>query len=224
LTNHFSFQLDPKILLSWLPLLSAYAYELQDKGKACTQEESYRLSTLEVFLQYLRKDYKSTIASFEKLTSHGEITAELLLMLFVPRSILVTTCPITGEPLALRLESAIERDVPMGRALVLDCTGVDIVPGENGLNNSEDFGQVAVTRVIMPFSGATKITKLDAFPIQYFPEETALRAQLIARGRKWVSLDGTQHMSYKGTGALRCEGKAVKYNVSSLGHLLHCSR
>jgi hypothetical protein len=58
---------------------------------------------LACLIDYLYKDYKSTIAKIKNLKKHQEITHELLYSIMVPRTILFTKCPITGEPRALQL-------------------------------------------------------------------------------------------------------------------------
>ncbi len=185
---------------------------------------------MEVLVEYLRKDYKSTIAQIENLTSHGEITFDLLHTVMVPRSTLATVCPITGEPRALHLVSATKIVTQCGALYDLLCESIDAIDNANtdgwGSDNSTEaevrkaggglqFGKVQ-NRVIIPeFGGTIDINTLDAYPIKYHPNEAELRKTLLARGQKWVSLKGVHHVQYNGTGAhcLSSGKKPIKYNV-----------
>ncbi|THG95113.1 hypothetical protein EW026_g6481 [Hermanssonia centrifuga] len=224
-------QLDPSLLIAFLPHFGEYQAELKKK-KQRSQEESYILSSVEVLVEYLRKDYKSTIAQIENLTSHGEITFDLLHTVMVPRSTLATVCPITGEPRALHLVSATKIVTQCGALYDLLCESIDAIDNANtdgwGSDNSTEaevrkaggglqFGKVQ-NRVIIPeFGGTIDINTLDAYPIKYHPNEAELRKTLLARGQKWVSLKGVHHVQYNGTGAhcLSSGKKPIKYNVNS---------
>lgn len=71
-----------------------------------TSEETTIMKTVDVLLDYLHTDYKGTIAKVANLTAHGEITFDTLFALFIPRTVVVTDCPTTGEPCALQIISA----------------------------------------------------------------------------------------------------------------------
>jgi hypothetical protein len=83
------------------------------------------------------------------------------------------------------------------------------------MTNTVGVGRVQTIVNITYFKGTTRITSLNAFPIQYHPNKD-LRNALIKRGRKWRSLTGIHHKQYKGTSALQCGDKILKHNVSAL--------
>lgn len=198
--------------MAFLPGFQTYRDDIKTRERA-SEEDEHVLSTVDILIDYLRKDYRTTVAAFENLTSHGEITFDLLFALMVPRSIMVTTCPVTGEPQALQLTSATKIRTPSGFIYNLICEGID--GDDSDTPNAKGFCRVQ-SRVILPsFNGTVKLTSLDAYPIQFHPREAELKRSLIARGRKWASLTGVQahHMHYKGTGAFKCQGKVIKYNV-----------
>lgn len=202
------------------------------------------MSSVGILTEYLHKDYRTTIASIARLTSHGEITFALLYAIMVPRSILVTTCPTTGEPRAVQLVSASKVVSDTGRSFYdVICESVDedddVKTDRSGgrarrprrLTRSADdalrrvgadraFGRVKHRIVVSEFKGTIKITELDVYPIRYHPNEAALRESLVARGRKWVHYRGIHHVQYDGRAALSvttaggCR-KLVKYNVSA---------
>ena len=195
-----------------------------------TIEENHTLASVGVLIDSIHKDYQSTISRIGKLTSHGEITFDLLYAIMVPRTLLVTTCPYTGEPRALRLVS-FSRSCPFYYDLT--CESIDAADDENKKQQhpgettqstpdaSQPYGTVT-TRVVIPFfNSSVKINTLDAYPIKYHRDEEELRRTLLARGRKWVSLRGTHHMQYHGTAVVSSIGlggrpQVVKYNVCYL--------
>ncbi|KAI0329766.1 P-loop containing nucleoside triphosphate hydrolase protein [Cubamyces sp. BRFM 1775] len=221
-------ELDPHLLLAFFPQFEDYEKQLRNKRR--TQHEEYVLSSVTVLLDYLRKDYRATLAKIASLTTHGEITFDLLYAVLVPRTIIVTECPITGETRALQLLAAKKvgnnKDFVMYRLL---CESVDSLedaihgrsatqsahlnnPGlqrppagnANALHpNKKTFGRVQSKIFIDHFSGTKKINTLPAYPLQYHRDSSALKEMLTERGRKWASLKGIHHVHYEGTAAFR---------------------
>ncbi|KIP07742.1 hypothetical protein PHLGIDRAFT_117812, partial [Phlebiopsis gigantea 11061_1 CR5-6] len=219
--------LDPQMLLTFLPLFEEYCDQLQKKEM--TLEEGHKMSSAGVLIDYLRRDYRSTLGTLARMTTHGEISFDLLHAVFVPRTILITACPTTGEPRAVQLVSASKVISNSGRGLYcLTCESVDEDDGDDvlqfvggGMAASERaFGRVSHQIVIPQFGGTVKICELDAYPIKYHPNEAALKEALIARGRKWAHYRGIHHVQYDGRAvAYKMEitggRRRVKYNVSS---------
>ena len=192
------------------------------------------MNTLGVLIDYLHKDYKGTISTIRNLTSHGEITWELLYAVLVPRTILNTRCPVTGEPRALRLVSSSKIAITSGTGFYdLVCENVDAVDEENRSNEDNTveaeirragggpaFGKVESRLLITSFKGTMKINSLDAYPIQFDADERGLRKALTERGRKWVSLKGVHHMQYAGISGVVVPASTgnlvIKYNVSTI--------
>ena len=92
--------MNTKLLLAFLPQFQAYRDGLEAKAEA-TEEDMHVVTTVDVLIDYFCKEYRTTIASIENLTSHGEITFEFLYPILVPQTIMVTMNPITKEPLQL---------------------------------------------------------------------------------------------------------------------------
>ncbi|KAI0658105.1 P-loop containing nucleoside triphosphate hydrolase protein [Cubamyces menziesii] len=236
-------ELDPHLLLAFFPQFEDYEKQLRNKKRS--QQEEYVLSSVGVLLDYLRKDYRATLAKIASLTAHGEITFDLLYAILVPRTIIVTECPITGEMRALQLLAAKkignDKDYVMYRLL---CESVDSLedavhgrsatksthhnnPGlqrslassPNALRPNKTFGRVQSKIFIENFSGTKKINTLPAYPVQYHRDCGALKEMLMERGKKWASLKGIHHVHYEGTAAFRhglgSHQTIVKYNVDS---------
>lgn len=224
-------QLEPQLLLAFFPQLEAHERLL--KGKTRSQLEDYILATLSVLLEYLRKDYRATLERIANLTAHGEITSELLYAILVPRTIIVTECPVTGETRALQLRALRQVKLGIGKTSVvwrLLCESIDsleeAIHGRNVESNvngraprqanqssganprasgigEKSFGRVETVIYIEPFSGTKKINTLAAYPLKYSYDPEGLKEMLLERGRKWASLKGIHHVHYQGTAAFR---------------------
>jgi Domain of unknown function (DUF7025) len=179
------------------------------KGKS--EQETHVLSCVNILLSTLSTDYRGTIASINKLTSHNEITFDLLYALLVPRSIFVARCAITGLPRLFKLESFTRTQVDGRSVYQLMCESVDLI--DRPVSHTVGVGKVQTTILLRHFKGTAKIDSLDAFPIQYHADEAKLRESIIKRGNKWVSLIGVHHMQYDGLAAVKCDDKAIKHNV-----------
>ncbi len=205
-------QLDPKLLIAFFPNLEAYEQKLA--LRACSQEDERVLSSLRVLLDWIRKNYRQTLARVASLGSHGEITFDLLYAILLPGTTIIRRCPITHETRALRLiKSEVLTDSSGQQFVALECEGLEeMLDGDKDADNSIGwsdsdltahsggrFGFVKTRAVIKYFNGVEKINTLSAFPIQYHRDPDRLTALLLARARKWASLSGIHHMHCRGT-------------------------
>ena len=78
-----------------------------------------------VLLDYLRTDYSGSLARIESLIPRGEITFDILYAILIPNTIIVTECPSTGEPHALRVLSATKVQNRTGPVYTIMCEGID---------------------------------------------------------------------------------------------------
>ena len=233
-------QLDPALLISCLELFDAYHAQLTHKPRR-THEETHTLAAVGVLLAYLRADYRAPLAAVARLAAHGEISADLLYALLVPRSVLVTTCRVTGAPRAVQLVHARRLVTPLGTMHELTCESVDAddhpAPASSASGEHQQqqqhveadeelrrtgrvrrFGRVVSRVVVPPFAGTVRICELDIYPLRFHPDAAALRASLLARGRKWAAYAGVHHLAYEGTAAVCLSGvggckQIVRYNV-----------
>lgn len=65
------------------------------------------------------------------------------------------------------------------------------------------------------FKGSRKIGSLACFPLKNHQNETALRWQLIERGKKFVTLQGVRYMSHEGLAYVKRRKQVVKVNINS---------
>ena len=159
----------------------------------------------------------------------------------VPRSILITECPATGEPRALQLVSATKIPTLSGGLYDLLCESIDAVDQVQSTDpwtansveaevrkagGGKSFGRVQSRVIIQSFKGAVKINTLDAYPLKYHHAQAELKLKLLARGKKWVEMKGIHHMQYKGSASWYASTpngskKLIKYNVSADRMLMH---
>jgi hypothetical protein len=207
--NAITHELDPQLLLTFLPNFEAYKLALDAKPHPSAEEQNIA-NTVSALVTYLHTDYRATIAQFAHLAGHGETTSGLIGMLLVPRSTLLTRCDVTGELQALTLASITKYATKSGSTYDLLCEALDWNPEAEG-----QFIRTQSRIVIKSFPGTVKITELDVYPIQYHPAEQEVRSALVERGRKWAQFTGVHHMCYKATAVIRCEEKIIKYNLNS---------
>lgn len=99
-------QVNPQILLGWLPEFQEYARTLSSKIENLPEDatEHTTMAHVNYLLSYLTTTYATTLDTLNSLVSHGEIIFDLLWALFVPsKTILYIRCPTTNEPRAVRL-------------------------------------------------------------------------------------------------------------------------
>jgi hypothetical protein len=93
--------------------------------------------------------------------------------------VLLTSCEITSELQALRLQAiSLQKGLHAPHAhWILDCEYVDAMdnPEKSGLR----FGLASTTITINKFDGVVAITGLCAYPIDWHPNVTKLRANLV---------------------------------------------
>jgi hypothetical protein len=64
--------------------------------------------------------------------------------------------------------------------------------------DGDDFGHITTYAVIRPYEGYRPLRDLAVVPLQYHPDQLAIRDCLIARGKKFVNLHGSHYRQYKG--------------------------
>ncbi|KAF9449629.1 P-loop containing nucleoside triphosphate hydrolase protein [Macrolepiota fuliginosa MF-IS2] len=210
-------EMDPEIFLVFYDQFIAYRDALQTK-KNPTQDEIYTAKAVDVLINSLASDYKSTLAKLQRMTSHGEIQWSLLPFILVPRSTFVARCAVTGQPRLFKLQHWVRNFVDSRRAFQLTLESVDMV--DRPITQSVGIGRVTTTISIRMMKGIVKIQTLDAYPIKFFSgekgmKEYALREMAIERGKKWFSYFGIHHVQYDGVAAHRVGDKIARHHVKS---------
>lgn len=186
--------------MGWLSELKAYDSTLASEAEKTAEDSDTRIRSahLQHLLTYLTATYDSTLKTLSSLTSHGEITFDLLWALYIPnKTTLYMLCPVTNEPRAVRLihaEKCQKPDQPGHVSAAFDPSGLSI--GSDGGNEHSKlmwrlvveyvevdigtrkepgvgtvgFGWAGLGTVVdIPgFAGAKKITDLGVFPFDYY--------------------------------------------------------
>jgi hypothetical protein len=157
---------------------------------------------LKLLIQYLTNHYDMTLKRFNALLQEGKISFDLLWILFQPNTLVYTACPGSDQPRCLKFDSGQMEQSSQGEHFFkLDCRYLDY--------DGKVFGEVETTLAVAEFRGVKKINTLDVFPLQYHEQVEKLKDALITYGRKFISLIGVHHRSYKGIAFVK---RKEKYN------------
>jgi len=213
-----TFKLDPEIFITFHPSFLSYAADLQAKKKL-TDQETHLLSSVNLLTSTIASDYRLTLAKIKRLTSHGEITFDLLYSIFVPGEIMVATCSITGLPRLFHLTSWHRVLIKEQPVYQLNLESVDLI--DCPLTKEVTLGRVQTKVFVTAVKGTVRIDSFDAYPLKFHRDEKLVREAVMKRGKKWVSLIGLHHMQYDGLAALKCGDKLLKHNVGSVSLLAY---
>jgi len=167
--THSSSQLDADILVTSLPGFTTYRNELAVKRNK-SEEESHILASVDFLLELLHTDYRTTITTINNLIPYGESNWEVLYTILIPGSTFLTKCAVTGEPRALKLISYRQRWDNQGFPYyLLIFQSIDLI--DRPVTQTVGVGWVETSVVLRHFKGTINITSLDAFPIQYHPDQ-----------------------------------------------------
>jgi hypothetical protein len=212
-------QIDPQLLLAFLPQLEEYRKDLHLNSHSADNEAAEHLSFL---IKFLKADHTATLQKINNFISHAEITFDLLWAIFIPHQIIFTSCKTTSEPRAVRLRTISLRkrikfmiEEPYWQ---LCCEYIDenvdfAFPGQQ-------YKLATIELEISHFDGVVKIAELVAYPIRWHPDHKDIRDKLFERGRRWLELTGVHHMHYNGMAYRKSLGestadKKVKVSLTS---------
>lgn len=188
---------DPNMLFLYLEETRQYMKDLKrqarsEKKKKARKAAAAKAAHMKVLVKYLDTDYADIKKTLYPLLEANTITFDLLWALFKPNTIAYTpTYANSDEPRAFKIEYAIKESSFMrgqwysveGRYLEYD---------------GKDFGFGTMSAEVEAFKGARKITSLACYPLQYHRDSEALRARLVERGKRFVSLRGMNYRFHKG--------------------------
>ncbi|GJN79242.1 hypothetical protein PLIIFM63780_002755 [Purpureocillium lilacinum] len=194
-------KLDPNLLFLYLEDFRTHLKHLR-KAEAAGDDKKERqknrarleckMEHLRTLIRYLDKDYAKVKESLYPMLESGVITFDLLWALWKPNTIVYGTAyGNTEDPRAFKVGMAYRQTSLMRGEFYL-------VEGKYLDFDGKRFGYGSVTQDIPEFQGACKITSLPCFPLKYHKDEALIREKLIARGRKFVALDGVHFKSYSG--------------------------
>lgn len=164
---------------------------------------------LKVLIRYLDIDFAKVKESLYPMLKNGLITFDLLWALWKPGTLVYTTTyGSTHLPRVFKVESA-DRQATMMKGEYY------FVDGKYFEYDGKKFGYGMIGEEIAEFSGARKITSLDCYPLRYYKNDDQLREELIARGKKFVSLCGVHYKAYTGMAYMKRRKAIIKFNIQN---------
>ncbi|KAF8996417.1 hypothetical protein BDQ17DRAFT_1284512 [Cyathus striatus] len=209
-------QLKPEVFITFYEQFKAYRDTLASK-KTLKEDESYLLPSIDLLLSTLASDFKNTLSRIERLTSHKEISFDLIYAILVPRTLFVAECAITHLPRLFNLiswKSIMHPHFPNTVVCYeLTCESIDLIDKED--TQTVVVGKVQTYIRIMTFDGTIKIDELDAYPLRFHKDEKKVREDLLERGRKWKGMIGIHHKEYDAIAAMKVGPKndIVRHHV-----------
>ncbi|EIT77446.1 hypothetical protein Ao3042_06241 [Aspergillus oryzae 3.042] len=193
---------DPNMLFLYLEETRQYMNDLKQQAKTEKKRKAKKLAAtkaahLKVLVKYLDTDYAETKKTLYPLLEANTITFDLLWALFKPNTIAYTpTYGNQDEPRAFKLEYATKESSFMkgqwysieGRYLEYD---------------GKSFGMGTMLAEVESFKGARKITKAED-----------VKAKLIERGKKFVSMRGMNYRFHKGMAFYKKKRSVIKVNIN----------
>jgi len=167
-----------------------------------------RKEHFDLLIEHIKTTYASTTHSLFSLQESKEITYDLLWALFKPGELVYTTCLGSKKPRCVIYDSAEEKKTKSGfEYFYMECRYLDF--------DSKVFGEASTNIIIPRFCGTKRVNTLEAFPLKYHSNESAVRANLLECGRKFVSLRGAHHRHCCGTAFFMHKGSPIQFSVNS---------
>ena len=202
--------MDPNMLFMYLDELRETRKRLKAEKESAREGDPSgpQASHVKVLLNFIDEDYRDIKRTFYPLVGSGLITFDLLWALFKPNTIAYTTTyGNPDEPRAFKVDYAVkESDFQKGSWYR--------VHGRYLEYDGKAFGMGVMDVEVSSFKGASKITSLAAYPIQYHKDEAGLRRLLIERGRKFVTLKGMNYRYHQGMAFYKKKRAIVKVNIN----------
>ncbi|PMD21103.1 P-loop containing nucleoside triphosphate hydrolase protein [Hyaloscypha hepaticicola] len=191
------------LLYHYLPELESYRSRiLADAAKTTPIEH------LGLLINCVRTIYMPTSQNLLPLLDHGEITYDLLPLLFKPNTLVYTTCFGTKKPRCVIYDSVEEKEKRLGeKYFSMACRYLDF--------DGKTFGTVPINLAIPKFRGTKRINTLRAFPLKYYQDEKLVKANIVECGRKFVALKDVRLVHCRGEAFYMDEGDPVRLSVDS---------
>lgn len=199
--------IDPNLLFNYLGDLK----DVLAKEKALPEESQNKAKVdhLALLCQYIDDDYRPIETRLRPLLEHHEITFDLLWALFLPNTLLYTTCSGSNEPRCVKLGWGSEKYDHQRQEtfFCMDCHYIDY--------DGKTFGEAKAFLDIPEFVGSRRIDSLPVFPLAYHEEKDTVTQKLVARGRKFGSLNGMHYKFYKGLAFFKKKQNLIRLEVNS---------
>jgi hypothetical protein len=146
-------------------------------------------SHVKLLYDVLYDELKDVISALKDYKENQVVTYEHIWTIFQPGCNVFTSR--YGRPIAMRLEQGnYGEHERLGPCFMMKVDRIDW--------DGSKFGYDTSLQVILPFAGTIPITELDVYPLEFHPEASAIRQELLKRGRLFEQLAGYHFKSYEG--------------------------
>ncbi len=176
-----------------LGCLYHYRNELKEYVKTADSEEA--TLDIQLVLKLVERELKAYIERYETnvLTAeHPCVAFSDIWMIFRPGELLFTGADAAETERILEVVGTEFHEAGWGKPASW------VVEAKCFAFNGVRFGYVEQSFAIDSFKGTRLIRRLDLQPLEYHPDQAALRARQIARGEKLCRLAGVHHCQYSG--------------------------
>ncbi|KAL2361270.1 hypothetical protein RJZ56_005846 [Blastomyces dermatitidis] len=194
-------QIDQKLLYNFLPDLKRY------KARAAGAPED-KLKHISLFVNFITRTYQSVTEQLLPQLKAGQIAWDLLWAVMKPGCILYATCFGTEKPRCVVLNAVEQKEKHTGvEYYELSCSYIDC--------DRKSLGKSGIHLIIEKFSGLQAIHALPVFPLEYHPQHTRLRQNLIECRKKFCQLVGTHIQHCHGMAFSMHKGEPMQVKVNS---------
>ncbi|THH01618.1 hypothetical protein EW026_g1115 [Hermanssonia centrifuga] len=212
--RNISWEADPVVfqyrqLLAFLPKFKEYRSSLSKSSDADPELAEIKLH-LDFFIDFMELEYQDQLRVLRSLQQEQRVSFRLLWGIFVPGTLLLSNCEVSGEPIALRLVRVDTEDATVDKSphYSLLCEYIDFSEGIPAL--------AVLTREIPEFPGDMLLADFGIRPMYVEKNAQELRDTLIERGRRYWSLSKTwRHMQYSAIAWLKDDQGQRKTAVKS---------
>lgn len=206
--------IDPNLLFLYLEDLRTY-YKKTLKSKIKSEKKKKNIKKMEqqkalckTLVKYIDDDYADTKKTLYPLLEAGNITFDLLWALFTPNDIAITSCyGAWDEPRCFKVDYAMKYQT-MTRGEWYCVEGKYMEYDGKGFG----FGEFEVD--VESFKGPRKITSLSAYPLKYHKDPEGIKKQIIARGQRFVEMEGMQYKFHHGLAFMKKKKQVLKININ----------
>ncbi|KAI9862802.1 MAG: hypothetical protein M1824_000932 [Vezdaea acicularis] len=177
-----------------------YRQELEDYRHQKADEETKK--HLDLLFKFVDSLLKTQVERFKDLAKRGLTSFGVVWMLFKPGDLVFTEKD--GQPCAYMIQKCESVSTFFGKYWQLTCAATNY--------NGTRIGRATETLTVRSFEGTRDITSLNVFPLKYHPKEAQIKHQLLERGKRFVAMQGTHYMSYKGLAQELTEGSRIDYD------------
>jgi hypothetical protein len=162
---------------------------------------------LELLCSTLEGELGSVVREKKDMVAHGVMKFKNIWALFEPGCLVYQKSKFDGDDRVYKLKTAKPTTINSGQVYQLECQYIDFDGTAFGLNKE--------TINITEYQGTKKITKFEAYPLEFREDSDNLKQRLIERGRLFEAYKGHHFVGYDGIAIGKVSRGEQKFNVKS---------